>query len=477
MALFPLGGSTLRGRVLASFPTSVEGDGGISVSKSNGVWTIEQDWSGIEAITTASVVGSKATLVYDPSTLVYNTVPLSAIVQAFGQTGAGISLNFTTDLTATTDADPGAGKLRFNNASQNAATVLYVDDADSNGLDIIATIATLDDSTADVKGQISLTKVGDATKRLIFNVTALTDASGYTKLTVDNLASSATSPFVEGDTILFGFTRTGDDGTSSGDVTASATFDTDNVLIRSDGTGKGVQNTGITVADTTNAISGVGAITSSGKFTGTIENASNSAVTPGLKVSHTTSGTPAAGIGASIEFEAETAAGNNEIGAEIQAVTTDVTSTSEDFDLVFKLMTAGAAVAEKLRVKSEGTAYLDGDVGKILLHAKGNQNLFFGGFTVTSYNAGTKSTGIFTPDALNGNIQHCVNAGSFTLAPPAAVSSIILQIKNTTGAGTITTSGFSKVNGDSFDTTATSAFECVIRKTSDYSLLTVTKIA
>lgn len=41
-------------------------------------------------------------------------------------------------------------------------------------------------------------------------------------------------------------------GSGSGDVTAAAAFGTDNVLIRSDGTGKGVQATGITVDDSDN---------------------------------------------------------------------------------------------------------------------------------------------------------------------------------------------------------------------------------
>ena len=47
----------------------------------------------------------------------------------------------------------------------------------------------------------------------------------------------------------------------TGDVTAAANFGTDNVLIRSDGTAKGVQFTGITVADTTNDVSGIGSVT------------------------------------------------------------------------------------------------------------------------------------------------------------------------------------------------------------------------
>ena len=73
-----------------------------------------------------------------------------------------------------------------------------------------------------------------------------------------------------------------------------------------------------------------------------------------LTFKHTTSGTPAAGIGTGIKSIVETSAGNNETGALLEFVTTDVTSTSEDFDLVIKLMAAGSAAAEKFRVSSAG---------------------------------------------------------------------------------------------------------------------------
>lgn len=53
-----------------------------------------------------------------------------------------------------------------------------------------------------------------------------------------------------------------EDVSGTGDVSASSNFGTDNVLIRSDGTSKGVQATGITIADTTNNMSGVGSISS-----------------------------------------------------------------------------------------------------------------------------------------------------------------------------------------------------------------------
>ncbi len=71
-------------------------------------------------------------------------------------------------------------------------------------------------------------------------------------------------------------------------------------------------------------------------------------------LTRTTSGTPANGIGGSLDLGAETAAGNNEVGLTLEAVTTDVTSTSEDFDAVIGLMDGGSAAAERWRLDSGG---------------------------------------------------------------------------------------------------------------------------
>jgi hypothetical protein len=79
-----------------------------------------------------------------------------------------------------------------------------------------------------------------------------------------------------------------------------------------------------------------------------------------LDLQRTTTGTPANGIGGSLDFTVETSAGNNEIGARIGAVTTDVTGTSEDFDIVFYVMDAGAAAAEVARWTSDGILTLEG---------------------------------------------------------------------------------------------------------------------
>jgi hypothetical protein len=76
----------------------------------------------------------------------------------------------------------------------------------------------------------------------------------------------------------------------------------------------------------------------------------------------------------------------------------------------------------------------------------GNQTLT-GGIATTPYNAGTKSTGTYTPVFSDGNFQYAVNGGAHTLAPPATNCNILIQYTNNGSAGAITTSGFTRVTG------------------------------
>lgn len=86
------------------------------------------------------------------------------------------------------------------------------------------------------------------------------------------------------------------------------------------------------------------------------------------------------------------------------------------------------------------------------------------GFTSTAFSAGTKSSGTFTPDPSNGNLQYYTNGGAHTLDPPSAGSgdslTMVIKITNNGSAGAITTSGFDKVSGDSFTTTNGDIFMC-----------------
>lgn len=86
------------------------------------------------------------------------------------------------------------------------------------------------------------------------------------------------------------------------------------------------------------------------------EDSSTNTAPPMLRLQRTSSGTPATGIGARFDFEVETSASNNEIGASIEAVTTDVTGGSEDFDMVFKTMRGGSTtLLEGLRISGTAT--------------------------------------------------------------------------------------------------------------------------
>ena len=94
------------------------------------------------------------------------------------------------------------------------------------------------------------------------------------------------------------------------------------------------------------------------------------------------------------------------------------------------------------------------------------------GFAGTPYNAGTKSSGTYTPDEANGNLQYAVNGGAHTLAPPTNNGTIIVQYTNNGSAGAITTSGFTKVSG-SFTTTNGDDFLCFITKNNGFSFLNI----
>jgi hypothetical protein len=230
-------------------------------------------------------------------------------VGASGATGtdAGIRFNFDS---STSMADPGAGDIRLNNASFASVTAIAVDDtsAEAGNPDVSAYVLTWDDSTTTaLRGTITIKKLSAPENFAIYSVTGnSTDNSGWTELAVTHVVSNGS--FSNTDALSVAFTRTGDkgaDGLGAGDVTAASGFGTDNVLIRSDGTGKGVQSTGISVADTSNNVTGVGtlacgAITSTGALSiGT----SNAATVGSLEVGHASDTTITRASGGQIAVE------------------------------------------------------------------------------------------------------------------------------------------------------------------------------
>ena len=170
--------------------------------------------------------------------------------------------------TTTTDSDPGSGVLRLNNATQNTATEIYIDDEEANAADVSAFIQLLSggNNPSSVLGTITLRKEFSPESFLQFKVTGVTNASGYTKLTIINTSSSTASPFSNSDSVFLDINLAGDKG-DPGDVTGPASS-TDNAIVRWDGTsGSLVQNSGVVIDDSGN-ITGVTSITAStGNFT------------------------------------------------------------------------------------------------------------------------------------------------------------------------------------------------------------------
>jgi hypothetical protein len=96
-----------------------------------------------------------------------------------------------------------------------------------------------------------------------------------------------------------------------------------------------------------------------------------------------------------------------------------------------------------------------------------------GGARVTSKSLGTVTTGTLTPDPGDRPMQHYTNGGAHTLAPGSNVGNYLLDIVNNGSAGAITTSGWTKVSGDSFTTTNGHKFRCHASVGQEGSLLVV----
>jgi hypothetical protein len=120
---------------------------------------------------------------------------------------AGIEYIFDTGVV---DSDPGAGKIKFDNATIGSVTFVYIDNVDVSAINQTAWYDTFDDSTSTViKGQLIFNTYNLGTT--VFNVTgAVTVASGYYKIPVTYV--SGTLPTAN--TVLFAsFYRVGDVGT------------------------------------------------------------------------------------------------------------------------------------------------------------------------------------------------------------------------------------------------------------------------
>lgn len=181
------------------------------------------------ATTQASNASTSATNAANSATAAANSV-------------AALPYNFST---TTTDADPGAGIFRLNNAAPGSATAAYIDNVDSDGLTATGVLDTWDDSTNTVRGVLTIRSKTNATIRHTYNVTgSVVDGTGYRKLTLAYVGGSGT--LTNGAAHWLIFDRTGDNG--SGDVTGPGTS-TNNGFARFNGTtGKVIKDSAAVIA-------------------------------------------------------------------------------------------------------------------------------------------------------------------------------------------------------------------------------------
>jgi len=144
-------------------------------------------------------------------------------------------------------------------------------------------------------------------------------------------------------------------GKGTGGVTLSSPSAGNSIIV-----GNGVNTLDATtnnITGTTNTITG----TSSGNNSSVLTSSATNTINYAHDFKHTTNGTPTAGIGTGIRFYTRTASpSNDEIGAMIESVTTDVIGSSEDFDLVLSTMAGGSGAAERVRFTSTGAIAVNG---------------------------------------------------------------------------------------------------------------------
>tara|TARA_X000001388_G_C2224467_1_gene120616 strand:- start:794 stop:1960 length:1167 start_codon:yes stop_codon:yes gene_type:complete len=263
---------------------------------------------------------------------------------------------------STSDADPGAGKIAFNNGTLSSVSVLFVDDADDAGADITTFVQSWDDvSNATARGIITIIKEGTPATYATFKVTgAITDASGYTKVAVTHLSSNGSFSNLDGVGVHFSYS--GADGSGSGDiegVTAGTNLSgggsSGTVTINLADASTSAKGAASFSSDNFAASSGAITIKDDGVATAEIQDdaittakivddavtlAKMAPGTDGNIISYDTSGNPvavatgnsgqvltSAGSGATPSFQ-DAAGGGGKVGQVVQTVKTDVFSTT-----------------------------------------------------------------------------------------------------------------------------------------------------
>lgn len=185
------------------------------------------------------------------------TISIDGITGPAGPDGAKgfYGRKFLFDAT-TSDADPGAGKFRLNNAAAASATAIYIDNVDINSASATGWLDSFDDNNDTARrGILQILSITDDTIFAEYLVTgSVVDGTGYRKLTVSYLGGNGA---LSGN-CAFLFAPAGNkgtDGAGTGDVTGQASSVDSEIALFSGTGGKTIKRA--SVSGMLKAVSGV----------------------------------------------------------------------------------------------------------------------------------------------------------------------------------------------------------------------------
>ncbi len=152
---------------------------------------------------------------------------------------AGLAFTWST---ATTNDDPGTGKLKLNSTSLSAATKIYISETDADGRAVAAMIAAWDDSTSAVKAKLRIFDPVTPANYAVYDIIGATsDNGGWDTLSISHVDHGGTLTnslrvYIEADT-------NGDQG-DEGEPGAAATIAVGTVTTGAPGSAAAVVNSG-----------------------------------------------------------------------------------------------------------------------------------------------------------------------------------------------------------------------------------------
>ncbi len=358
----------------------------------------------------------------------------TASSSAAAAVAASAAVAFKYVWSASTSGDPGTGKIGVDNAAPGSATGLLISETDAAGNALASEIARWDDATnASGKSRIRIAK--DATNFLLLTITsAVTDNGTYDSFTVSGAVLVGT--IADGDTVYVQPTVNGSDGLGTGDASTNTATSVDGEMaVFSGSAGKTLRRSTLT-GGLLKSTSGVPAIASAG-----------------------TDYAPATSGSAILK-------GNGSGGFSSAAAGTD-----------YVAATSGSAVQ-----KANGSGGLTAATASDFVSPSATSTLT-AGYTATSTSGGTitgsNQSYTPTPGTSVQNIQHLTLNGSsltgtFTFSPPGSECSAVVEITNGGSgsvAATLSTSGFTKVTGDTYAGTNANKYLFYCLKSKNYSHL------